>query len=153
MKALKFALAGEPVPQGSVTAFVQGGVARVVHKNAKALHEYRTRLADEAANAGAEMLVGPVYVEAQFVFTRPKAHYGTGRNDGVLKASAPLYHSHRPDSDKLARSLLDALTGVCFRDDGQVASMSIEKSYVADGEGPRAEVYVRSLATTEGSSA
>lgn len=35
----------------------------------------------------------------------------------------------RPDVDKLARALLDALTGIAYDDDGQVVTFSIRKIY------------------------
>jgi Holliday junction resolvase RusA-like endonuclease len=35
----------------------------------------------------------------------------------------------RPDVDKLARALLDALTGIAYDDDGQVVALSIRKIY------------------------
>jgi Holliday junction resolvase RusA-like endonuclease len=39
-------------------------------------------------------------------------------------------HVTKPDSDKLARSVKDALTGVVWRDDAQVTDLIIHKRYV-----------------------
>ena len=49
----------------------------------------------------------PIGAEITFTLARPKGHYGTGRNAGVLKTSAPAFPiSHSTgDVDKL----LDAL--------------------------------------------
>ena len=38
----------------------------------------------------------------------------------------------RPDVDKLARALLDALTGVAYEDDGQVVALTVRKVYESD---------------------
>jgi len=38
----------------------------------------------------------------------------------------------RPDCDKLARALLDALTGIAYEDDGQVVALTVRKLYAAD---------------------
>ena len=67
--------------------------------------------------------VGPkVPVVIEMVFYRPRGagHFGTGRNAGVLKDSAPAAPSVKPDVDKLARAVLDALKHVAWHDDGQV---------------------------------
>ena len=39
-----------------------------------------------------DMLDGPVSVTVDFYLPRPKSHYGTGRNAGALKPSAPAEH-------------------------------------------------------------
>lgn len=74
----------------------------------------------------------PVGVEITFTFHRPSAHFGTGRNRGILKHSAPVHPSVKTvgDSDKLARNVLDALqdAGV-LRDDAQVVELSARKAY------------------------
>src|SRR3989338_1543920 len=43
-----------------------------------------------------------------------------------------LRHQKRPDLDKVIRGVLDALTGVVFRDDSQVCSISAQKDYDYD---------------------
>jgi Holliday junction resolvase RusA-like endonuclease len=67
-----------------------------------------------------------VLVTAVFYFDRPKKHF---RANGTLRDDAPAFHVARPDAEKLMRALLDAITGVCFHDDSQVAKQVIEKRY------------------------
>lgn len=67
-----------------------------------------------------DLLAGPLILSVMFQFSRPSSHYGTGRNEGVLKASAPQHKESTPDLSKLLRALEDALTGVVWRDDRQV---------------------------------
>ena len=43
-------------------------------------------------------------------------------------------HTKTPDIDKLLRAALDALTGVVWRDDAQVAEVSVRKMVAAYGE-------------------
>lgn len=85
------------------------------------------------------ILHGPVTVEVDFAFPRPKAHYGSGRNANVVKAAAPFWHIKAPDLDKLLRSILDALkdSGV-ITDDGQVCRVLTTKRYTTAGETPGA---------------
>jgi Holliday junction resolvase RusA-like endonuclease len=64
-----------------------------------------------------------------FAFSRPKSHYGSGKNSQVLKPSAPEYHTKKPDLTKLIRSTEDALTGIVWKDDCQTSQYHGEKRY------------------------
>jgi len=70
-----------------------------------------------------------VRVEVLFDMPRPKYHFGTGKNNNILKPGAPLYHDKKPDLDKLLRNTLDGLTGIVLHDDAQIASLEGCKSY------------------------
>lgn len=89
-----------------------------------------------------DLLTDAVQVKVKFVFTRPKSHFGTGRNAHVLKGTAPEYVSRTPDVDKLARAILDGMTGIVFRDDAQVAHLNVWKEY---GSQAYASVQVEAL--------
>jgi len=78
-----------------------------------------------------------VSLRLTFTMRRPATHFGTGKNKRKLRPTAPWYQATRPDADKLARAVLDALTGVAYRDDGQVAVLRVSKVY-----GPRAQLHV-----------
>ena len=43
-------------------------------------------------------------------------------------------HTKQPDIDKLLRALMDALTGIVWVDDSQVAFLTINKSYAWNGK-------------------
>ena len=73
--------------------------------------------------------IGPVFLQAIFIMPPPKAHYGTGRNAGKLKPSAPNVHYGRPDLDKLVRAIGDALTGIIYKDDAQISDLDSHKIY------------------------
>ena len=66
-----------------------------------------------------------------FIRPRPQGHYGTGRNEGKLKESAPRYLSKTPDTLKLGRAIEDAITGVIWRDDSQVVEHYLSKRFGA----------------------
>ncbi|MFI9026381.1 RusA family crossover junction endodeoxyribonuclease [Streptomyces sp. NPDC053560] len=69
-----------------------------------------------------------------FSFARPKSHYGTGRNKGELKPSAPARPATVPDLSKLARSTEDAVTTAGgYRDDALIVGYRrLEKRYTTD---------------------
>jgi Holliday junction resolvase RusA-like endonuclease len=66
-----------------------------------------------------------------FLLKRPKSHY---RVNGALKPWAvDARPTGKPDADKLARSTLDALTGIIFTDDALVVRLVAEKFYAEPG--------------------
>jgi len=127
--SVTFTVAGDPVPQGSKQAYVVKGRAVVTERGRATLGPWRNQIAAAALELLEEPLAGPVAVCLSFAFTRPKSHYRTGRYAGELLPAAPTRHSTRPDVDKLARAVLDALTGVAFRDDGQVSELFARKTF------------------------
>jgi len=89
---------------------------------------------------------GPVSLHIISVFSRPKSHYGTGRNSKKLKASAPLYHTSKPDADNLAKFVCDALNGIYWRDDAQISIVWVEKRY---SEKAYTDIVINKLNTPE----
>lgn len=80
---------------------------------------------------------GHVALVVGFWLPRPKSHYGTGRNVGKVKGSAPLV-PHQ-DVDNLLKGAMDAASGVVYTDDKQVVAVTAVKHY---GEGRiRLDVY------------
>jgi Holliday junction resolvase RusA-like endonuclease len=115
----------------------------------EALTNWRHVIATRAreAMAGRPLLDG--LIEATFVFEkpRPKSHYGTGRNAGILKDSAPAAPGKRPDGLKLARAVEDALTGVVYTDDSLIVTHLLGKRYCDRLAGERVLVRFRLLDT------
>jgi len=76
---------------------------------------------------------GNITLRVAFIMPRPKSHYGTGKNSGAPKPSAPTYHTQKPDLDNLVKFVKDCLNGVCWRDDSQVVSLIASKSWGPEG--------------------
>jgi len=72
---------------------------------------------------------GAIILTVTIYFVRPKSHYGTGRNSGILKKTARKRPSTRPDLSKLVRAVEDSLTGYAYKDDGQVVILLADKVY------------------------
>ena len=79
-----------------------------------------------------EVLTGPLWVTITFYIRRPKGHYGTGKNAGVLKPNAPEYPTPRPDLDNYVKFYFDVLNEVAWEDDAQVCILSARKLYSDD---------------------
>lgn len=125
---------GEPAPQGSTRAFVVNGRASIAHDNKKTM-PWRTAIQAEIIRQAGRLRIEfpgsePVAVTMEFVMPR--------RNSEPKRSTRP--HTRKPDGDKLARSVGDALTGLVYRDDAQVTSMSWSKRTAEIGEVPGARI-------------
>lgn len=84
---------------------------------------------------------GPICLTMTFVRLRPKGHFGSGRNEGVLKDWArELTPTRKPDCLKLGRAVEDAMTGIIYKDDSQVIEIHVRKMY---GDKPGVDVIVK----------
>jgi Holliday junction resolvase RusA-like endonuclease len=85
---------------------------------------------------------GAIYCHLFFGLRRPKSHYGTGRNSGKLKPSAPKYPAKLPDFDNLEKFAVDSINKIVFEDDKQIVSCRTDKRY---SERPRTEILIKEL--------
>ena len=129
-----FIVNGEPIPKGSTRSFAIArgtgdkrrytGQTVNMASNSDKLRPWESRVRDAASEAmkaaNINPTIGPVAVTASFHFRRPASHYRSGKNAHLLKPHAPVFHTNKPDLDKLMRAVLDALTGVVYLDDSQV---------------------------------
>ena len=140
-----FFVPGIPRPGGSKRAFFnkRSGKAMVV-ETGKYTKDWRNTIAIVAHTAfkGRSLLTGPLELTVMFYMPRPACHYGTGKNKDVLKEGAPSYHTSAPDTTKLLRALEDALTGVIWRDDAQIAVQYGHKLYAKNAG---ADVIIKPL--------
>lgn len=152
MSTLEFAVLGKPIPQGSTKAYG----SRVVASNGHVLAPWRNAIGSAAIGQAIlddlASFTGPVTVSATFYFRRPKHHYGTGKNAGLLRDQAPPYPVGRGcgDLDKLQRAIGDALVDVSIlADDSQIVRWRAAKAWCDNALGvmpsPGAVVHVRDL--------
>lgn len=140
MKPVRFFTAGDPAPEGS-HKYVghRGGRPIVAHDNPR-LAAWRTLVARDAKNAAHTARWdtphdGPVTVEAIFYLPRPKR---------------PLFPNHaatKPDLDKLARAVGDALAapGGPLTEDSRIVTWILTKQWATDSQTPGVHVIVTAL--------
>jgi Holliday junction resolvase RusA-like endonuclease len=128
---IRFFVPGIPKPGGSKTAYTnkKTGKPIVTDSAGKANKDWRAVVALAGSEVFKYPLNVPVRLEIIFWMPRPKNHYGTGRNAGVLKPNAPSWHDKIPDGLKLRRTIEDALTGIAWMDDAQIVIGAEEKRY------------------------
>ena len=134
LPVLSLFIPGVPVPKGSMRAFVPKGWNRAVLTNNDPKTKAWASVVSLATAAEVQRTLWPitdraVSVRLRFNLPRPAGHYGSGKNVGIVKASAPKNTVTKPDIDKLTRCLLDALTGIVWRDDSQVVALDVRKYY------------------------
>jgi crossover junction endodeoxyribonuclease RusA len=119
---LQFDVEGIPVPQGS---FRHIGNGRIIAANPK-LNAWRDTIATHIAHQllAHKVIDTPVTVQLVFVMPRPK----------TVRRTA---HTVKPDIDKLARAVLDAISLERYTqliwDDSYVTDLHVAKRYSTDG--------------------
>ena len=136
---------GLPGAQGSKTLTRYGSLI----ESSKKVQPWRQDIRHAALDAYKKDPIDcAVSVSIEFIFPRPKGHFGTGRNKDKLKPSAPQFlTSHASgDIDKLCRSTLDGLSvtsgGTVLKDDSLVISLSAHKRYSKGEELPGAIISI-----------
>jgi len=126
-RPVSFYVPGLPISQGS-KRHVGGG--RMI-ESSKKLAPWRALVSEVAAKEmnGRRLFDEPLWMAATFGFWRPQAHYRSGQYADQLKPSAPEQPMTYPDIEKLVRAINDAIEGIVFRNDSQVARLFAEKLY------------------------
>lgn len=128
---IEFFVYGRPAPGGSKRAFWHRDTKKLIVTDACETTRPWMALVRDAAQQvyNGLILEGPIVVDMTFCFLRPKSHYRTGANKGLLKLSAPVRPTTRPDLTKLVRSTEDSLVGVIWKNDSQVVEQYNKKIY------------------------
>lgn len=121
---ITFFVPGTPKPQGSKRAFINRKTGRPIITEQVNNKDWKATVQSRAIEIVGEQqpLLGPIDVELVFFLNRPKSHPKTRRT----------WPASMPDIDKLARAVLDALTAVCFKDDGQIVHLLVVKEWAVD---------------------
>lgn len=138
---MAFRVLGSPAPKGSARAFLnkRSGRAQLIPSgsatNAKKLASWATAVReaarDDVGPRDEPVFVSrPLHVGITFLMARPAGHWGVKG----LKPSAPTYPQVKPDIDKLARTTLDAMTGLVFDDDSRIALLVLRKQWASPGD-------------------
>lgn len=131
MTEIIFRVFGVPRPGGSKSGMFNRNTGKVMIFDSNKRVASWKRLVKKAAKAAYKgpLLDGALRVKVKFYAVRPKSHYGTGRNAGKLKSSAPKYPVVKPDATKLWRSTEDAITGAIWKDDARIVDQYVCKRY------------------------
>jgi len=134
MKVFKCKIFGDPKPQQRSFASTKQTAKVHLWNPSKNFCDSFSAAVTQALQAANKSLfdtesVNPVKVTVRFFFPRPKTHF---KWDHVhkcmrLRADAPTFAAKKPDLDNCIKLLLDALQGVCFKNDFLVCHMDSAK--------------------------
>jgi len=119
-REVAFEVAGIPAPQGSMRAIISRTTGRAFAKHDNAnTKPWRSLVALTAArHRPSPLFEGAVTLTVRFYLPRPKS-----------LPKRVVCHAKKPDLSKLVRALEDALSGVIWHDDAQVAMVVATKHY------------------------
>ncbi|MCG3776922.1 MAG: hypothetical protein JW395_3794 [Nitrospira sp.] len=134
MKTLNLWVPGLPVAQPRPRAVSFGGHARMYNPGTS--NAWKAVVMHEVRQFAGKFPAGvPLRCDLTFMVPRPKGHFGSGKNGGILKASAPTRPTGKPDRDNLEKAVLDAITAAgVWADDSQVTAGDVRKRYTPQGK-------------------
>lgn len=138
MKEFKFEV--EIVPKGKARPrFVRMG-KMVRTYTPKTTSDYEKQIAEEFLMQGGTVFDYP-YLEVSIIayFGIPKS---TRKAERLLYETGYVPYPHKPDTDNLGKSVLDALNGVAYEDDKQVVSLRVRKYY---GRIPKVIIKIKEI--------
>lgn len=137
-----FTVYGKAEPKGSVRAILPKGKQWpiLISDNKETLKPWAQQVARTAQDAYARANQGDITPIARTVAVRVDMVFYLQKPMSAKKTE--LWPTKRPDRDKLARAIQDALKGAVYEDDGQVVGGDVWKLY---GNPPRVELEVETL--------
>ena len=131
----------EPMAQSRPRFARRGrGVVAYERKEMKVWRAECSKLIKENLKAG-ELIETPLKIDATFYIQPPKYISSRRRLRGKLEAEE-IFCSKKPDIDNYLKALLDSMTGIVFKDDGQVVECRARKLYSLK---PRIEFEIKEI--------
>ena len=132
---VRFTIPGEPVPKGRPRVTKTGHV--YTPQNTRDYEEYVKHCYK------GPMLEGQIRAYVDVFLQIPKSASQAKKKKMLMQIERP---TKRPDLDNLAKTVLDAINGLGYKDDSQVVSLRIDKYW---SENPRIEVNLREIGKEE----
>ena len=154
IKIIKFTVLGEPVSKKRPKFSTRHGIVRTYAPNetvqyeSLVVHAYKTK--SDALGMSPFTVNDTLVVTINAYFKIPKSRYRLYKRtntvdldkQGKLMADGDVRPTKRPDIDNIAKICLDALNGIAYHDDSQVARLTVEKYY---SEHPRVEIILKTI--------
>ncbi len=136
MTEINFTVLGNPKAQQRHRTFRRGNFNINVDPSAKDKESFLLTIKKEAPDTP---IISPIEMDIRFYFARPKSHYRTGKNAGMLRVDAPDICAKKPDIDNCIKFVMDSMNGVYFKDDSQIWRVLVVKKY---DDMPRTEITI-----------
>ena len=134
---MQFTIDANPVAKGRPKFSKVGGFVKTYSPKKTVDYEQIVRQTAAQAMGPTELLETPVAVYLYIRLPIPKS-YPRKRSEACLKGLERP--TKKPDIDNLAKSVLDGINGVIWRDDSQIVSLHVTKVYSTQ---PGVDVLIR----------
>lgn len=133
---IRFEIPGEPGAKGRPRFSTFGGRAVAYTDKKTRLYELLVKDAYMTQIGNPDPIKGEMKVEINAHFAIPKS---TSKRKRATMVAGKIKPTKKPDTDNIAKIMLDSLNGIAFEDDKQVVELTVTKHY---SERPRVEVSV-----------
>ena len=130
-----FDIVGEPQGKGRPRFSTRGGFVKTYTPEKTASYENFVKLCYLNKYKG-QKLDGEIVAEIIAYFPIPKSFSKKKRAEAIQGKIKP---TKKPDTDNIAKTILDSLNGIAFEDDKQVVALLVKKLY---GEEPKVLVVL-----------
>ena len=136
---MKYTVPIAPMPQ-SRPRFTRQGGGRAYEK--PEMTAYKKAVAYHVmAQKPKKIEKGAIWIEAVFYIYPPKYVLNVKKNRELLEAET-MYIDKKSDLDNYLKAFMDAVNGILYKDDGQVAYITCKKIYSLK---PRTEFEIKAL--------
>ena len=133
---VELTISGEPTGKGRPKFSTFKGRAMVYTPKKTENYESYAKLSYQAS--GAEIFAddAQIYAEIDAYYAIPKS---ASKKKKQMMLDGRIRPTKKPDTDNIAKIILDALNGIAYYDDAQVVSLAVRKYY---SDNPRVEVML-----------
>jgi Holliday junction resolvase RusA-like endonuclease len=143
-KTYSFGISGTPIAKARPRGF-RNKANQIRMYTPKRSKDFENAVRQRAEKVFKKPLQGPLRLEVTFFLPRP--NYLIWKT----KPMPAIFHSKKPDASNFLKSIEDALNGVAYHDDGQIAQLEISKYYQAGGQGPWTQIEIREIGAAHSS--
>lgn len=137
---IKITIPGSPIGKGRPKFSTFGGYPKAYTPQKTVNYENLVKLSyQQQCNDKPYPKEISLRAEIRAYFAIPKSVSKTKR-DMMLKGQ--INPTKKPDTDNIAKAILDALNGIAYYDDAQIVDLTVYKRY---SDSPRAEVCISTL--------
>jgi Holliday junction resolvase RusA-like endonuclease len=136
MKSFEFEVEAEPKGKARPRFVRRGNFVQTY--TPKKTHDYEKLIAKSFTDQGGTLFDYPfLEVDIEAYFPIPKSTSKAKKSELLTS-----WHNKKPDTDNVAKAILDGLNGIAWADDKQVVSLKVKKYY---GRQPKAIIKIKEV--------
>lgn len=124
-----FEIPGIPTGKGRPRVTTRGGFARAYTPKKTAEYEEKVKLSYNKIWGNSYKMDTAIGADITAVFPIPKS---IRKSDRIRMETGSEFHTKKPDTDNVTKSVLDALNNIAYTDDSLVCDISARKFYGID---------------------